>query len=406
MKKIVEGFIRISLVALFIMPLFLPVIEVVAASRATTVRGLRQELATLQAERNRINAARNKTEAEINAGRRETSNAFEERERATKTIEDLEKSIKKDEAEIVRLNKEAKELVRLFELNSGNNVYFEYIADATSMTDLIIRSAVIEQLTQHNDQTMNNLRELIERNKRRQEELRQRNIELQSRINTLRVELDRLGRERSRLLDIDMDINTQIRNQQNLINWYSRFCREDQQFRDCAPLLASAGWTRPLERGAISSDFGWRIHPIHRDRRFHNGVDVWDLRGRGVIRGANVFSPANGRVAAIVHRAPCAGNQVFIHHVVNGRAFTTWFAHLLDYRVKVGDIVNVNTVIGRVGGGPSTPWDRCTTGYHLHYGKATGHYLIDYSTWSAFTARGIRPAGFPRAGFSFTSRRI
>jgi len=406
MKRYIWGILQICLITLFIMPYFLPVAEVVAASRATTVRGLRQELAALQAERDRINNARNKTESEINAGRRETSNAFSEREAAIKRIEDLEQEIKDSGIEIERLRIEIEDLIRFFEVSNGNNVYLDYIADATSITDLIVRTAVVERLTSHNDRRMNDLTELIERNKQRQEELRQRNIELQSRINTLRVELDRLGRERSRLIDIDMDMNTQIRNQQNLIAWYSRFCREDQQFRDCAPMLESAGWTRPLERGAVSSDFGWRDHPIRGGRSFHNGVDVWDPRGRGVIRGANVFSPANGRVAAVVHRASCGGNQVFIHHIVGGRAFTTWHAHLLENRVSVGDIVNVNTIVGTVGGGPSTPWDGCTTGYHLHYGKATGHYLIDYSSWSEFTARGIRPAGFPGANFSFTSRHI
>jgi len=404
MKRIIEGILRVCLIALIVIPYFLPIAEVNAASRATTVRGLRSELASLQAERTRLNNARAKTESEINSSRRETENAFNEKETAARRVVELEEEIKASEIEITRLSKETDELMRWFEISKGNNAYIEYIANATSMTDLLVRTAVVEQLTKHNNETMNNLKELIERNIQLQEQLRLRNIELENRIQTLRGRIDALGRERARLLDVGEDINAQIRNQQNLIEWYSRFCSEDQQFRDCVPVLESAGWMRPLVNAFVSSDFGWRVHPIHGDRRFHNGVDL------GAAEGTSVFAPANGRVAAVTVRSSCGGNRVYIHHIVGGRAFTTDHTHLLDFTVKVGDIVTANTIIGRVGGRSTATrnggYDACTTGAHLHYGKATGHYLIDYSSLSTYAARGIKPAGFGGTGFRFTSRHI
>jgi len=403
MKRIIDGILRLCLIAIFIVPLFLPVAEVLA-SQATTLRGLRTELRALQAERTRINNQRSRTESEINASRRETENAFNEKEAAARRVVTLEEEIKASEIEIERLRVETDELIRFFEVSNGNNVYIDYLAEATSITDLIVRTAVIEQLTKHNDQTMNNLRELIERNKQRQIELRQRNIELEKRIQTLRGKIDSLGRERARLLDVGEDINAQIRNQQDLINLYSRYCKEDELLSRCFPIPPTSRWMRPLVRAFVSSDFGWRIHPIHGDRRFHNGVDL------GAAEGTAVYAPANGRVAAITVRSNCGGNRVYIHHIVGGRAFTTDHTHLLDFRVRVGEVVTSNTIIGRVGGRSTATrnggYDACTTGAHLHYGKATGHYLKDYSSYSTYVARGIRPVGFSGRGFSFTTRTI
>jgi len=94
MKKIINGILRMLLIALVVLPYFSPIAEVVAASRATTVRGLRSELSALQAERTRLNNARNKTESEINSSRRETENAFNEKESAARKVVELEQQIK------------------------------------------------------------------------------------------------------------------------------------------------------------------------------------------------------------------------------------------------------------------------------------------------------------------------
>lgn len=86
----------------------------------------------------------------------------------------------------------------------------------------------------------------------------------------------------------------------------------------------------------------------------------------------------HGRVATIIYRASCAGNQIYINHTINGKNYMTAYKHLLSMNVSVGQMVTPNTVIGYVGGGSNTPWDYCSTGPHLHFETAYGHYSSNY----------------------------
>ena len=78
---------------------------------------------------------------------------------------------------------------------------------------------------------------------------------------------------------------------------------------------------------------------------------------------------------------------------------------MLAINVKVGDIVNQNTVIGTVGGYSTSTshggYDACTTGAHLHYGVATGWF----NGRNIPTSTVITPPGFNNSvGYRFYSR--
>ena len=89
-----------------------------------------------------------------------------------------------------------------------------------------------------------------------------------------------------------------------------------------------------------------------------------------------------------------------------GSGYTTYYYHLLDFNVEIGDVVDQNTIIGWVGGGASTSsayggYDNCTTGAHLHFGVARGYY----NGYSVSRSNVITPPGFPNTyGWSFYSR--
>ena len=92
----------------------------------------------------------------------------------------------------------------------------------------------------------------------------------------------------------------------------------------------------------------------------------------------------------------------------NGKPYTHFYAHLLNYAVKVGDKVNTETVIGHVGGGKKSTWDRCSTGAHLHFGISNGFYLGggsgSYYSYNTFVAKSVQPPGFPKKGSWFYVR--
>jgi murein DD-endopeptidase MepM/ murein hydrolase activator NlpD len=109
---------------------------------------------------------------------------------------------------------------------------------------------------------------------------------------------------------------------------------------------------RPAE-GPITSPFGMRIHPVTGQRRMHNGIDI------GAPTGTRVQTTAPGRV---IH-ADNGDNGGFGKLVIvdHGNGYQTYYAHLSEINVRVGDTVADNQKIGEVGSTGRS------TGPHLHY---------------------------------------
>tara|TARA_R110002051_G_C8736089_1_gene498448 strand:+ start:1359 stop:1877 length:519 start_codon:yes stop_codon:yes gene_type:complete len=107
----------------------------------------------------------------------------------------------------------------------------------------------------------------------------------------------------------------------------------------------------PLDSLTISSDFGIRIHPISKRKKFHEGLDL-----KGCYRDT-VFSTAAG-VIIEARRKGGYGKCVIINH---NNGYQTVYAHLSKILVKKGQHVTDTTPIGKVG---NTGY---STGCHLHY---------------------------------------
>ncbi len=108
---------------------------------------------------------------------------------------------------------------------------------------------------------------------------------------------------------------------------------------------------RPVSGGWISSPYGWRMHPVYQEERFHSGVDI------AVNQGTPIYASASGYVSLAAYDSSC-GNWVMISHA-NG--FATAYMHMTEYVVSSGQYVAQGQLIGYVG---STG---CSTGPHLHF---------------------------------------
>jgi murein DD-endopeptidase MepM/ murein hydrolase activator NlpD len=103
--------------------------------------------------------------------------------------------------------------------------------------------------------------------------------------------------------------------------------------------------------GAVTSNFGWRTHPILGTERFHAGIDF------GADYGSLIYASAQGRVIYADWYGGY-GNSVIIDH---GNGMTTLYAHCSELYVKDGDVVQQGQPISAVG---STGF---STGPHLHF---------------------------------------
>ena len=114
---------------------------------------------------------------------------------------------------------------------------------------------------------------------------------------------------------------------------------------------STSGFTNPLGYINVTCAYGWRIHPLWGDRRFHYGVD---LAGN---QGAPIYAIASGTVTAAYY-SEANGNMVSLSH---GGGYGSLYAHMTSLIVSAGQQVSQGQVIGYVG---STGW---STGPHLHF---------------------------------------
>jgi hypothetical protein len=102
----------------------------------------------------------------------------------------------------------------------------------------------------------------------------------------------------------------------------------------------------------ITSVFGWRIHPITKQWRFHSGTDL------GAPMGTPVLAAYSGRVS-LAEFMGGYGLSILLDH--NQGKEETQYAHLSEVFVKPGQWVQQGTVIGLVGSTGNS------TGPHLHF---------------------------------------
>ena len=104
-------------------------------------------------------------------------------------------------------------------------------------------------------------------------------------------------------------------------------------------------------RGTISSNYGYRIHPILKRKILHSGIDI------AAPNGTPVKAPAGGEV---IYDGWLRGygRVVVLDH---GRGYSTLYAHLSASLVKEGQVVKPGATIAKVGKTGNT------TGYHLHF---------------------------------------
>ena len=117
--------------------------------------------------------------------------------------------------------------------------------------------------------------------------------------------------------------------------------------------------------GSITSKYGYRIHPITKEKKFHNGIDI------AAPSGTPVKSPLSGEILKIWSDT-AGGNSL---HVKHADGYTTGYAHLSKYgNFKVGDKVAQGDVIAYVGSTGQS------TGPHLHFVVRKNGNLIDPQT--------------------------
>ncbi|WP_231638841.1 M23 family metallopeptidase [Aurantiacibacter marinus] len=107
----------------------------------------------------------------------------------------------------------------------------------------------------------------------------------------------------------------------------------------------------PVSRVRLTSQYGYRVHPVTGRGSNHSGIDL------AVSTGTPVVATADGEVR-IAHYQGAYGLLVALDH---GEGVQTRYAHLSSIAVSAGQMVSEGDLIGRSGSTGRS------TGPHLHY---------------------------------------
>lgn len=124
--------------------------------------------------------------------------------------------------------------------------------------------------------------------------------------------------------------------------------RKDELLK-CTPAIMPIA-NNDLRRTA--SGWGWRIDPVYKIRKFHEGMDFT------AITGTEVYASGDGVIESTKKEFSGYGSNIIINH---GFGYSTLYAHLNGFNVKEGQKVQRGDIIGYVGNTGKS------TGPHLHY---------------------------------------
>lgn len=292
-------------------------------------------------------------------------------------IADKQDELDKEEARLAQLNEDNKERIRAMEEN-GHLSYWSVLFKANSFADFLDRLNMVEEIAAADQRRLKELSDSakaveeakvsLETEKAGMEQTKKELEESQVQLEEKRAEADRLlaeliavGAEYEQLLHeaekkaaaIGSDIDSVESKQEALEReqWLSTSVPSQPGSSGGSHIVDGLTWLTPCNYRLLTSPFGWRVHPVYGDWRFHYGVDL-----AGPI-GTPIVATRSGVVTVATYDSS-AGYYVTIDHQ---DGFSSKYLHMTHYVVGAGDYVTAGQVIGYMGSTGTS------TGSHLHF---------------------------------------
>ena len=350
---------------------------------------------TAELEEKKKNLAKN--DDEIDDIKRQISRAEKQIESAKEEVKTLEQEIKDSEEEIEKKKEESKSIVAYYQMSNGSNFYLEYAFGAEDITDMIYRLAVVEQLTEYNEQKMKELDELIKQKHARQDELTKKQEELKQLEVKLEKNKSRILADSQSIVESMPSVEAQIKAAKESVKYYKSLgCGTNEDIQACEYRIAQASgnslpsvgdFSRPMQNGYITRGISYNKNGSYS----HKGYDLSSNN-----KSIAIYPIAAGKVHKIYTDScsrswcsyGCNGNAkiVVIKHNYNGKYIYSSYVHLRSYgNIKEGQFVTSQTIIGYMG---STG---CSTGPHLHIEVANCHWQNGGCNYNQYVSRIIKP---------------
>lgn len=327
----------------------------IVLAEEVTYGSILDELARAEKELNNNNSSIKNQEGQINNNNATIQSLKKQILEMEEEAVVLQQQITDSTAEIQNKKEEIKKIISYLQMSQGDNIYLEYIFGGDTITDLVYRLSVVEQITEYNENTIKDLENLITSNENRKVELANKEKSYGEKINALDAEIEKLNNSLSRLSDLSPSLEQQVKAKREQVEYYkSQGCknRSDVIGRDCAVTSSNAYFSRPTQTGYITSFVGYRGGSY-----VHRGLDI----GSSQKKNTALYSIGYGVIKSIWHDNAGSNNITVQYRASNGQYYTAIYAHLSRYgSVKTGMSVTPNTILGYMGDTGNA------SGVHLH----------------------------------------
>lgn len=273
-------------------------------------------------------------------------------------ISDNTELLQKTEADLKVKNKKLQQRVRDIYIN-GQISYVDVLFGAKDFADLLTRMDVLKRIIKHDydlimkvreeKATVENTRAQLEKDKAEAEVLvadaQAKRAKVEDKESEQQVLLDQAIHDRDTSERMYEEIMAASQEVANMIR------RSHMSSAGYSGAPAGAGGMIWPISGPITSEFGWRTHPIFGTARFHSGLDI------GGDYGMPIYAAASGTVI-YAGWISGYGNAVIIDH---GGGVTTLYGHNDSLNVSEGENVAQGQVIAMCGSTGNS------TGPHCHF---------------------------------------
>ncbi|MFY3790279.1 murein hydrolase activator EnvC family protein [Ureibacillus sp. MALMAid1270] len=412
MNKRMKGFVLIGTITLLISTIFLNI-----QASANNLNSLKEEQNDIEQKKNKLNLELKEKKIEIQTNQSEQDSllkqisefnkeitATEDQinvietsiEQMTQEIEKLQADIKELEEKVDNRNELIDERLRAIQSN-GTISFLDILLGSNSFVDFIDRFSAANTLMEADRNLINEQNEDIRKIEIKESDLEESLAKLESdrtELLELKTNLDRQRADKTALiakLEAEQkqlkDTKQQLENEYEEVHEISEdleakiiaeqkrmaeLAREQERKRNAnnnssspnVPVTSSGVWTTPTY-GTFTSGYGWRSFG---GGEFHYGVDVANSTGTPIVAASD---------GVVSYAAPLStyGNAVILTHSINGKIYTTVYAHMSSISVRAGQTVSKGQEIGKMGATGRV------TGPHLHFelhngtwaGQKVGH---------------------------------
>ena len=307
-------------------------------------------------------------------------------------IADKQDELDAAQEKLAGLNEQNKARIRAME-EEGDLSYWAVLFKASSFADLLDRIAMIEEIAEADKRRLDEMSVAANEVKAAMADLQLQLAEQEEAINELteaslvqeekRAKADELlaelvaqGQEYEALVEEaeqskaqlddeidDLEVAYDKAKDREYQEWYKNWLASQPKPKPTTSSTSTGGtggtsnvtagitWVKPCSYSKVSSPYGWRIHPVYKDYRFHYGIDL----------SAGTGTPIYATRAGTVTTAKFSSTGGYYVSIDHGDGFSSRYLHMTHYIVSPGQTVSAGQVIGYVG---STG---VSTGPHLHF---------------------------------------